>query len=98
MLAQLIPEVLEMLLRDASFQKRTRISARRSVPLEINKVARLIAVLAMKEVVVPHFLKRRQRCISRDVPADPRIVLVSPNHHGHRVPADQALDAPLNLP
>ena len=64
--------------------------------LEINQVARLIAVARVEEMVEAHFQQRRQRGVGGNVAADAGIVLVLPHHHGHRVPANQALDAALH--
>ena len=62
MLAQFVPEILQMLLGEAAFQKRARIHAGRGVALEIDEVAGLIAVAGVKEVVVADFGQRGQRC------------------------------------
>ena len=95
--AQLVTEILELLFAQPAFQKRARIHARRSVALEVNQVARLIAVAGVEEVIESHFQQRGQRGIGRNVSANAGVFLVLAMHHGHGVPADQALDAPLQL-
>ena len=64
--------------------------------LEIDQVARLVAVARVEKVVESDFQKSRQRRVGGDVAADARVVLVLADHHGHGVPADQALDAALH--
>ena len=86
-----------MLFGDASFQKRARVGSGRCVALEEDEVAGLIAMPAVEEVIVTNFGERGERCVSRDVAADPGVVLVGPDHHGHGVPAVEALDAPLDF-
>ena len=46
MLAQFMPEILQMLLVQPPFQKRAPVDARRGVALEVDQVARLVAVAA----------------------------------------------------
>ena len=90
-------EILDLLFAQPAFQKRAGINAGRSVTLEVNEIAGLIAVAGVEEMIEADFEQRGQRRIGRDVAADAGIFLVLPMHHGHRVPADQALDAPLQL-
>src|SRR5581483_8119928 len=66
--------------------------------LEIHKIARLLAVPGMEEMVVAHLRQGRERCIGRNVAADTAIVFVGAYHHRHGVPPDQALNAPLDHP
>ena len=65
--------------------------------LEEDLVGRLAAFLAVEEVVERHFVERGGRGVGRDVPADAVALLVRPHDHRHRVPADDALDAALDL-
>ena len=95
MLAQLVAEVLQMLLGQTAFEKRSRVLAGRGMALEIDEVAGLIAVAAVEEMVVADFGQGGQRSVGGDVAADAGVVFVGAHHHGHRVPADQALDAPF---
>ena len=52
---------------------------------------------AAKKMIEPHFIKRRRRSVRRNVPADVVLHAVRAHHHRQRVPADQALDPPLQL-
>ena len=94
---QLVAEVVELLARQPAFEKRARVDAGRRVPLEINHVAVAVASLAFEEVVERHFVESRRRGVGRDVAADPVRVAIGADHHRHRVPADEALDPPLDL-
>ena len=96
MLAQFVAEIFQMLLVQTAFQERAGVHARRGVALEVDEIARLIAVPRVEEMVVADFDQRRERRVGGDVAADAAVVLVGAHHHGHRVPADQALDAPLD--
>ena len=69
--ARLMPEVLEVLRGQPSFQVRPRIDSGRSMALEIHEVARLASIIGMEEMVVTDLFQRRQRRECRDVPADP---------------------------
>jgi hypothetical protein len=65
--------------------------------LEINQVAAAGGIRPPEEVVEADLKEGRGRGIGRDMAADSRRVLVGPDHHGHGVPADQALDAALDF-
>ena len=90
-------EIEDLLFRDPAQQVRPRIHARRSVTLEVNEIPRLIAVSAAKEMVESDFEQRGQRRVGRDMAANPCVRFVLAMHHRHRVPAGQALQAPLQL-
>src|SRR5262245_8660127 len=49
-------------------------------------------------MVETHFQERGERGVGGNMAADTGIVLVLTDDHGHRVPADQALDAALHRP
>ena len=99
--AQLVAEVLQPRIIEAALKICARIHARRSVSLEVNKVARLVAlrarILGVEKVIEPNLKQRRQRRVRRNVSADAGILLILPMHHRHRIPADQRLHAPLQL-
>ena len=96
--AQLVAEIQQLLVVEAAFEIGARVDTRRCVALEVDEVAGLIAVGSVEEMVEADLEQRRQRRIGGDVAADAGILLVLPMHHRHRVPADQALDAPLQVP
>ena len=65
--------------------------------LEVNEVARLVAVAGVKEMIEADLKQRCQRGIGRDVTTDSRVFLVLTMHHRHGIPASQAFHAPLEL-
>src|SRR5712671_4283183 len=95
MIAQLMAEIRQTLSRQPSFEKRSRVHARRRVALKVNTIARLLAVTRVEKVIEPDFKERGNRGVGGDVPADAVIELVLPRHHRHSVPTCEALDAAL---
>jgi hypothetical protein len=65
--------------------------------LKVNEVTRLVAITGPEEMIEADFQKRGQRRICRNVATDAGVFLVLAMHHGHRVPANQALDAAFQL-
>ena len=65
--------------------------------LEIDHVPGLVAVGGMKEVIESNFEQRRQRRVSRKMPADARVFLILAMDHSHRIPAKECLDAGLYI-
>ena len=94
---QLAPEIFQLLRRNAPFEKRPRVHSRRRVALKINRVAFEIVGPRAKEMIESHFIQRGRRGVRRNVPADVVLHAVRAHHHGQRVPANQALDAPLEF-
>ncbi len=94
---QLAPEVFERSRRNASFDERTRVDARRRVSLEEDDVAVVVVALPLEEVVEADFVERGGRRESRDVPTDPLVDLVRLDDHRQRVPAHEALDPALDF-
>ncbi len=94
---QLATEVFELLARDSPFEERSRIDARRRVPLEVDDVAFLAILAAAEEVVEADLIQRRGRGVRRNVSADAIFHAVGAHDHRHRVPANEALDAALDL-
>ena len=80
----------------AAFQEGAGVDAGRSMALEIDEIAGLVAVSGVEEMIEADFEQRGQRRIGRDVAADSGIFLVLPMHHRHGIPANQALDAALH--
>ena len=95
-LRELAAEVVELLFGQTPFEKRARVDAGGGVPLVIHDVA--IARGARPEKMIEaDFVQRGGRGERRDVPADAGLVPVRAQHHRDRVPANQALDAALDL-
>ena len=65
--------------------------------LEVDDVAVVVVALALEEVVEADFVERGGRRVRRDVTADAVLGLVGLDDHRQRVPADEALDAALDL-
>jgi hypothetical protein len=55
LIAQLVPEILQMLFREAALKEGASVNARRSVALKVDQVAWLIAILSVKEMMEPDF-------------------------------------------
>src|ERR1041384_1929474 len=96
-LSQFLPEVLEVMFVQPPLHKRARVHARRRVALEIHQVGLPVAIAAAEEMVEADFVQRRARRKRRDVAAEPAVNAVGVDDHRHGVPADEALDAPLQL-
>ena len=90
-------KMLEILFGQAPFDERPRVHAGRGMSLEINEVAGVRLVPRVKEMIQADFVKRRGRSKRRNVAADAGIFRVGPRDHGHRVPANDALDPPLDF-
>ena len=56
-----------------------------------------VVLLALEEVIEADFVERGRRGVGRDVAADPVRVAIAAHDHRHRIPADEALDAALDL-
>src|SRR5580704_12966042 len=95
--AQLMAKIQQPLIVEPPQEISPRIDTRRRMPLEINKVPRLVAMRRVKEVVESHFKQRGQRRVSSKMAADSRILLVLAVYHRHRIPPNQALHTPLQI-
>ena len=91
----LAPEVVELVLGEATLEERPRVHPRRGVALVEDLVAGIF-VLAPEEVVEAHLVEAGGAGIRGEVAADPREGVVGAQHHGRRVPADQATDPALD--
>ena len=94
---QLAPEILQLLLRNAAFEISARINSRRGVSLEVDDVTVASLGLRAEEMIECHFVERGRGGKGRNMSADAFLNLVRAYHHGQRIPADQALDAPFHL-
>ena len=81
-----------------AFEKRARVHAGRRVALEVDQVGVGARVLAAEEVVERDLVQRRRRGVGRDVAADAVRLAIRAHDHRQRVPADEALDAALDVP
>jgi hypothetical protein len=68
------------------------------MPLKVDLVAVVVCALAVQEVIERHLVQSGGRSIRGYVAADPVLDHVGPDHHGHGVPTDDALDPALDLP
>jgi hypothetical protein len=67
------------------------------VALEVDDVGIVAGVLAAEEMIEANLVERRGRRVRRDVAADAFRRPVAAHDHRHRVPADEALDPPLDF-
>src|SRR5690606_7824374 len=97
---EFLAEVNQVLFAQTPFEEGAGIHAGRGMALEVDLIARVVAVLAAEEVVEGHFVKRGSRGIRADMSANTADAvgrLVGAHDHGHGVPADNALDPPFDL-
>ena len=93
--ADLLAEVPELLLGQASFEVGARIEAGARVALGEDHVAAVVLGGRTPEMIEADLVQRRRRGIRRDVAAILRAHAVRMHDHRDRVPADQRFDAPL---
>ena len=91
----LLPEVLELRLADAPFEKCARVNAGRGMPLEEDEIAADAVARRAEEVVEADVVERRGRCEARDVAAELRADFVRAHDRGERVPANDSDEAAL---
>jgi hypothetical protein len=68
------------------------------VALEENHVSGVPGAFGPEEMVEAHLIKGGAGGKGGDVATDARMLAVGSHHHGHGVPADDALDAAFDLP
>src|SRR5690606_3713296 len=90
-------EVVQLVLADAAFQEGARVDARGAVALDVEQVAGVLVGRGAPEVVEAHVVQGRRRGEGGDVAAQVARLAVGPDDGGHRVPADDRTDAPLQL-
>ena len=95
--ADLPPEVVEVVGRQAALHERPGVDAGRGVALEVDGVAGVAVVLAAEEVVEADLVEARRAGERRQVATDAVGVLVRLDDHHRRVPADEGPDAPLDV-
>ena len=92
---RLAPEVVEVLLGQTTLEEGAGVDAGRRVALEEDLVARPL-VAAAEEVVVADLVQAGGTGVGGEVPADALEPRVRPQHHGQRVPANEAPDLELH--
>src|SRR5260221_11619437 len=96
-LPKFTPEVFQLLHGKAAFEKRAGVDSRRSMSLQVNRVALELVGASAKEMVEADFKQRRGGCVRRNVAANAVVNAVGANHHGQSVPPNQALDAAFDF-
>ncbi len=96
-LRELAAEVVQLLDGDAPFQERARVNPGRGVPLEVHDVAPPLAPLAAEEMIEADFVQSRRGRVRGDVSANAVRQAIGAYHHGHGIPAHEALDAALDF-
>src|SRR5690606_10193656 len=90
-------EVVQLALVDAAFQEGAGVDARGAVALDVEQVAGVLVGRGAPEVVEAHVVQGGRRGEGGDVAAQVAGLAVGPDNGGHRVPADDRADAPLQL-
>ena len=88
-----LTKMIQLVLGQATFQKRPRIGARRCVPLGKQQVPAVFVTGRPPEMVVSHIIECGGRCESGNVPAQFRTLAIGLDHHGHGIPADIGANA-----
>src|SRR5205823_3427395 len=94
---KLAAEILQFLAGDPAFQIRAGIHPRRGMTLKINNIPIAALSLCTQKMIKSYLVKRGRRSVSRNMPADPLLNLVSAHYHSQRVPANQAFNAAFHL-
>src|ERR671919_726015 len=89
-------EVLELLVGQTPLEKRPRVYARSSMPLEEHLIAAAGGAFSPEEVVEPDLVERRRGRVGREMSADSVRFLVHPADHRQGVPADDSPDPALD--
>src|SRR5712692_1224942 len=94
---QFAAEIFQLAHGEAAFQKRAGVNAGRRVALKIDNVSFELIGVRAEEMIETNFKQRRGRGVGGDVPANVVLDTIGANHHGQGIPANQALDAPLDF-
>jgi hypothetical protein len=95
--ADLLAEVVEVVVGQAALEVCPGVDAGSGVTLEVHVVAAARSVPAAEEVVETDLVQRSRAGERRQVAADALGVLVGLDHHHRRVPADERPDATLDV-
>jgi hypothetical protein len=93
---RLLAKAPEIIFLDTSLDEGTGVDPRRRVALDEHEIAPVRLARGMEKVIESDVVKRRAGGEARDVSAEPGVLAVGLDHHGHRVPADDGADAPLD--
>jgi hypothetical protein len=89
-------EQIHLVFGDAPFEKRARVDARARMALVENQVAGVAVARRAPEMIEADVVERRARGKARDMAAEFAGLAVRAHDHRHRIPADQAADAPFH--
>ena len=93
--ANLLAEMVELLLADSPLQEGSGVNPRRAVALEHDQIAAVGLAGGTEEMIEPDFEEIGNRLVGGDVASETAALAVGLDHHRHRVPADDRLDTPL---
>src|ERR1051325_8807274 len=79
-------------------KKRARIDSWRGVPLVVDDIAATTLGFAAEEMVEADLQQGGERGVGGDVSAYAGVFAIGAHHHCQSIPANQAFDAPLDLP
>ena len=82
---------------NATFEERARVDAGTRMALMEDQVARMIGARRAPEMIEADVVQRRRRGEAGDVSAQRPGLAIRAHHHRHRVPADDAADAPFHV-
>ena len=88
---------IELLDAETAFEKGASVDAGSGVALEINSVAFEGIGARAKEMVEANFVERGSGSVSGNVAADIVFEAIGADNHGESVPANEGLDATLEL-
>ena len=91
----LLPEFVELLFRQASFDEGAGVDAGRRVPLDEHQVAAVTLAGRVPEMIEPDIVEGGAGGEARDVAAELAGDLVGANDHRHGVPADDGAQPPF---
>jgi hypothetical protein len=89
--------VVELGFIEPTFDEGPRVNAWCGVALNENLVAEAPICLAPEEVVKPHLVERRCRCIGGEVPSNAERMLVGPGDHRGGIPTHDASDLAFHI-
>ena len=91
--SDLLSEVLNLFVRQTTFEPSSRINAGRSVPLPVQVVARRTVVLPAEEVIEAEFPGVGNRGVGGNMAANAVKIFVRSSDHHHGVPTNDAVQA-----